>query len=132
MSLSSSEAEYIAISEDVKEVMFVIQLLESMKILVEYPVIVRVDNIGAIFMESNIMTGSCTEHMGIRYKCINEYVEDGIIKIIFVKSSDNESGILTKNLSAELCEKHLRVRNFEMFLTSKFLKLKGRVIGMMF
>ena len=30
--------------------MFVIQLLGSMKILVKYPVMVRVDNLGTIFM----------------------------------------------------------------------------------
>ena len=78
------------------------------KILVKYPVMVRVDNIGAIFMANNIMTTSHTKHMDTRYKYVNEYVEDGIVKIIFVKSADNESDILTKNLSAELHEKHAR------------------------
>ena len=39
---------------------------------------------------------------------MNEYVEDGIVKIIFFKSADNDSNILTKNLSAALHEKHTR------------------------
>ena len=39
---------------------------------------------------------------------MNEYVEDGIVEIISVKSADNESDILTKNLSAELHEKHTK------------------------
>ena len=63
--------------------MFVVQLLESMQIAVKYPVMVRVDNVGAIFMASNIMTTSCTNHVDIGYKYVNEYV-DGIVKIIFV------------------------------------------------
>ena len=83
-------------------VMVVIQLMGSMKILVEYPVMVRVDNVDAIFMASNITTISCTKHMDIRYKYVNECVEQGIVQIIFVKSADNDSNILTKNLSAEL------------------------------
>ena len=95
-------------SEAVNEVMFVAQLLESMQIMVKYPVMVRVDNVGAIFMASNIMTTSHTKHVDIQYKYVNEYVEDGIVKIIFVKSADNDSDILTKNLSAELHEKHPR------------------------
>ena len=33
---------------------------------------------------------------------MNEYVKDGVVKIVFVKSADNDSDILTKNLSAEL------------------------------
>ena len=107
VSLSSSEVEYIDLSEAVKEVMFVVQLLESMQIVVKYPVTVKVDKVGAIFMASNIMTTSHTKHMDIWYKYVNEYVEDGIVKIIFVKSADNDSNILTKNLSAEFHEKNL-------------------------
>ena len=38
MMLSSSEAEWVALSEDAKEVMFMIQLLGSMKISVKLPV----------------------------------------------------------------------------------------------
>ena len=44
MTLASSEAEYI--SEAVKEVMFVSQLLGSMKISVKLPIMVRADNVG--------------------------------------------------------------------------------------
>ena len=46
--------------------------------------------------------------MDIRYKYVNKYVEDRVVKIIYVKSADNSSDILTKNLSAELHEKPLR------------------------
>ena len=56
----------------------------------------RVDNIGAIFMASNITTTNCTKHVDIRYKYVNEFVEDEIVKIVFVKSADNGSNILTK------------------------------------
>ena len=41
-------------SKAVKDVMFVAQLLESMKIVVKYPVMVSVDNVGAIFMANSI------------------------------------------------------------------------------
>ena len=58
VSLSGSEVEYIALSEVFKEGMFMIQLLGSMKILVKYPFMVRVDNIGAIFVASNNTTTS--------------------------------------------------------------------------
>ena len=76
-----------------------------MKIIVKYPVMVRVDNIGAIFMTSNIMTMCHTKHVDIMYKYVNEYVEAGVVKIAFVKSADNDINILTKKLSAELHKK---------------------------
>ena len=85
--------------------MFVVQPLGSMKILVKYPVMVKVDNVAAIVMASNITTTCHTKHVDIRYKFVNEYFEDGVVKIIFVKSADNGSNILTKNLSADIREK---------------------------
>ena len=69
---------------------------------------VRVDNIGAIFIPSNITTTLCTEHVDIRYEYVNEHVHDELFKIIFVKSANNGSDILTNNLSVELHVKHLR------------------------
>ena len=85
-----------------------VQLMGNMKIVIKYPVTVRVDNIGAIFMASNITTTWHSKHVDIRYKYVNEYVDNGVVKIVFVKSAENDSNFLTKYLSAELHEKHLR------------------------
>ena len=106
VTLSSTEAEWIALSEAVKEVMFVVQLLDSMRIKYHLPVTVRVDNIGAIFMSKNINTSSRTKHVDVRTKYVNEFCENGIIKIIFISSSENISDIMSKNLSADLNAKH--------------------------
>ena len=43
---------------------------------------------------------SFTKHFDIKYKYVNEYVEDGIVKSIFVKSAENDSNILKINVSA--------------------------------
>ena len=101
MTLSISEAEWIALSKAVKEIIFMMQLLESMEIKVKLPIIVRVDNIGAIFMSKNITTTSRSKHVDVRTKYINKDVEDGVLKIIFVRSEDNNSDIMTKNLSGD-------------------------------
>ena len=66
----------------------------------EYPIIVRVDNVGAIFLAQNHTTGQRTKHIDIGYHYIREYIEDGIVKIIFVKSEDNLADILLR-----MCEK---------------------------
>ena len=63
------------------------------------------DNIGAIFMASNISTTYHTKHVDIRYKYVNEYVEDGVVQMTFVRSSENDSSMFTKNLIAEFHEK---------------------------
>ena len=45
MTLSSSEAKWVVLSEAVKEIMFVVKLLQSMKISVKIPITVIVENI---------------------------------------------------------------------------------------
>ena len=85
--------------------MLMIQLVLTMKISVKLPVMVRVDNMGSTFMSGNINVMSHINHVGIRYKYMNEYFEGGMVTIIFVNSDENDSSILTKNLDGELHEK---------------------------
>jgi hypothetical protein len=107
VTLSSSEAEYVAMSEAVKEIRFVYYLLESLGISVKLPIIVRIDNIGAIFMAENASSGVRTRHIDTRYHFIREHIEDGFIQIVFVGTSDNDADIFTKNVSKETYEKHI-------------------------
>lgn len=105
---SSNKAEWFALSEAVKEIVFVLQLLESINIKVKLPVIVRIDNVSAIFMSKNITTTSPSKHIDICTKYVNEYVEDGVLKlkIIFIKSQDNDSDIMTKTLIGEFYDRY--------------------------
>ena len=106
VTLSSSEAEYVALSEAVKDIKFVFQLLMCLGIKVELPIIVQVDNVGAIFMSENVSTTGRTKHVDIRYHFVREYIEDGFIKIIFVKTAENDADIFTKNVDAETFKRH--------------------------
>ena len=48
--LTSCEAQYITMSEAVKEIKFIYYLLKGMGVEVKLPIIVRSDNMGAILM----------------------------------------------------------------------------------
>jgi len=106
VTLSSSEAEYVALSEAAKEIKFVYQLLTGMGMKVKLPIVVHVDNLGAIFMSENVSVSQRTKHVDIRYRFIQEFVLDGFIKVIFVKTENNDSDIFTKNLGGDLHERH--------------------------
>ena len=47
-----------------------------------------------------------SKHIDVRYHFVREYVHDGFIQIIFVRTRDNDADIFTKNLSGELHERH--------------------------
>ena len=42
------------------------------------------------------------------YHLIHEYVEDGLVKIEFVKSEENNTDLFMKNLLGNLFEKHAK------------------------
>jgi hypothetical protein len=106
VALSSSEAKFYALSEATKEIKFIVQVLISMGIPVKLPVIVRVDNVGAIFMSKNVSTSSRTKRVDTRYHFLREFIEEGFVKIIFVRSEDNVSDPFTKNTPSSIYEKH--------------------------
>jgi glycerol-3-phosphate dehydrogenase len=82
VSLSSSEADYYAMAEAVKDVKFVVHLLQTIGIKVEMPITIKVDNISAIFMAENMNTNSRTKHIDMRFHFVHEYIEEGGIKIV--------------------------------------------------
>ena len=106
--LSTTEAEYMVLSEVVKELKFIVQLLQTMNIEVKLPITVYVDNVGAIWLCNNRTTSNRTKHIDIRTSFVQEYQEDGKIIIKFVKSEDNEADIFTKNTTNVIFQNHQR------------------------
>jgi hypothetical protein len=104
---SSSKAEYVAISEAVKEIKFIYYLLREIEVEVNLPITVKTDNVGAMFMAQNALSGVRTRHIDTRYHFVRENLEEGIINIDFVKSIKNDSDIFTKNVSHEIYDKHM-------------------------
>lgn len=112
--LSSTEAEYIALSELCCEILFIRQVLEFLGVEVDYPIVVNCDNIGAIFLAHNAKVSSRTKHIDLKTHFVREYIEEGIIKVVFVRSEENDSDIWTKNTSEAVFTKH----------TDKFMEKK--------
>ena len=104
--LSTTEAEYMALSEVVKELKFIVQLLQTMNIEVKLPITVYVDKVGAIWLSNNRTTSDRTKHTDIKTSFVKEYQEDGKIIIKFVKSEGNEADIFTKNTTNVIFQKH--------------------------
>jgi hypothetical protein len=107
VTLSSSEAEYVAVSEVCAEVMFVKQIMEFLNIKLELPIKILMDNIGAMFLTENQSVSQRTRHIDVRYHFIRDYVEDGVVQVIFVRSEHNDADVFTKNLGTETFQRHV-------------------------
>ena len=103
---STTESEYVSLSELSGEILFLTRIVKFMGVEVEYPIVVEVDNAGAIFLANNKALGQRTKHIDTHYHFTREYVEDGIIKIRYVRTDDNTSDVMTKNTALKTFWKH--------------------------
>jgi hypothetical protein len=71
---SSTESEYFAISEVAKANLFCKQLLDTIGIQVEIPIIGRVDNVGAILLGNNFSVSQRTKHIDICAHSVRENI----------------------------------------------------------
>ena len=63
--LSTTEAEYVGVSEVVKEIKFLYQLLMSMGVKVPLPIKIQVDNMGTIWLANNSGVSEQTKNVDI-------------------------------------------------------------------
>ena len=108
VTLSSTEAEYVAISELSTEILFIAGVMKFLGMEITYPIEINVDNISTIYLSKNATTGNCTKHVDTRYQFVWEYIKKGIVKIVFVCSEDNKADLMTKNLGKGLYAKHTK------------------------
>ena len=91
MTLLLTEAEYVAILELCAELLFMRMILTCFGNKINYQIIVLFDNIRAIFLAHNTKTSHRTKHIDTRYHFVREYVEDNMLKIVYVKSAENQA-----------------------------------------
>ena len=78
-----------------------------MGLKVKLPIICRVDNIGAIFIADNATANPKSKHIDTRAKYVSQYITDGFLKVMFVKTQENSADIFTKNVSGDILNKHV-------------------------
>jgi len=105
VALSSSEAEYQALSECVQEAMFTKNLVHELTGRDEMAIIYE-DNLGAIFLVKNSQVSSRTKHIDVRHHCMRELQTNKKIDVRFKRSENNSSDIMTKNTTRDIHEKH--------------------------
>jgi hypothetical protein len=106
VSLSRSEAEYYELLEAAKEIKFVVQVLEPIGLDLKKPIVVHIDNVGAIFIAESPSATKHTRHIDACYHFIREYIIDGKITIIFVTSQENKADMFTKNATSDVFDCH--------------------------
>jgi len=97
---STMEAEYIALSATTKEAIWLKMFIEELKLSewIKSPYTIYCDNKASINFATNRIEKSKTKHIAISYHNMREAIEEGLIILTYVPSTENQADILTKKL----------------------------------
>ncbi len=107
MTLLVTEAELAAATQCAQDMLFAMSVVELMGIKVKKPMILEIDNKGAVDLTHSWSVGSRTRHVEVRQYFLRDLKEDGIIWSKWIPGDSNPSDLFTKNLGGPLFEKHL-------------------------
>jgi hypothetical protein len=98
VALSSSEAEYMALSAAAQEAIALRALCSEFDISTSQPIKIWEDNNGAIAMSKNPINYEKTKHIHIRYHFVRECVYSGYISVCYLNTKNMLADALTKAL----------------------------------
>ena len=101
IALSSTEAEYMALSDAMKKVMWQRALTKELGYPIDQPTPIAADNQGSIFLAVNPVHDRRTKHIDIRYHFMCELLEERHAELLFVRTTNQLADILTKVLPAK-------------------------------
>ncbi|GJW81925.1 copia LTR rider [Tanacetum coccineum] len=119
VALSTTEAEYMALTKAVKEAIWLRGLLKELGVELNR-VVVNCDNQGAIHLSQNHVFHERTKHINVRYHFIRKVLEAKMIKVLKVGTEYNAADALTKVRRSIWLDHWLRI-----FSTGMCCKLEG-------
>ena len=98
ISLSTTEAEYIALTHAVKEAIWLRNLISELFSPITTPIAILADNQSAIALAKDNRFHAWTKHFDIRYHFIHYVIEEGKICLTYCPTEEMMADIFTKAL----------------------------------
>ena len=111
VALSSTEAEYIAMSWAAQEGTYLRQLLVDLGqgTATAGPTKLAGDNQGSLFLARNTALSKRSKHIDVRHHYIRQCVEGGLVRLEYIPTADLVADVLTKPLPVPSFVKHRAV-----------------------
>ena len=103
---STTEAEYMAASYCVSEVVFLRGILEDFTYVQGGPTVLHEDNQGAVCLAKNEVNHSRAKHINVRYHQLRSLIADKVVEVRYCRTDENVADVMTKILPRVVFEKH--------------------------
>jgi hypothetical protein len=105
VALSSTEAEYYALSEAMKETIWIRHLMEEIDLTLNDPTIVHQDNMSTIAIAVNPIQHQRVKHMDIKVHFLRDHLHKKDAVLMYCPTEDMVADILTKALPTKAHQK---------------------------
>jgi hypothetical protein len=99
ISLSTTEAEYIAVATSCTQVLWMIQTLADLEVKYDASIPIHCDNTSAISVSKNPVFHSKNKNIPIKYHFLREQVTNIVVYLHYIPSKDHIVDIFTKLLA---------------------------------
>ncbi|KAH9113904.1 hypothetical protein AeMF1_011978 [Aphanomyces euteiches] len=96
VALSTCEAEYVALAELAKEVVWLRGLLEDLSMRQDHATLTWCDNKAAISTAENVGVASRSKHIDVRHHFIRQLIQAAVLDLRHVGTADQLADVLTK------------------------------------
>jgi hypothetical protein len=103
---SSTEAEFMAACNAGKQILYFRSILQDLQIPQHNATILYENNMGALLMANTQQPTRRTHHMDIKTFALIDWVEQDLILLKSIKTSDNAADAMTKSLGRQLFHRH--------------------------
>jgi hypothetical protein len=113
VALSTTEAEYMAVSAASREAVWLRQLLGELGCFQERPTVLFNDNQGCIKLSKNPVFHTNSKHIDVQHHYVRELQEAGAIELQYCASEEMVADVLTKALARDAhvkCSRNLGVK----------------------
>ena len=114
---STTEAEYIALSQATQEAVWLRRLLLDLGCSTDLPTSIHEDNQGAIELSKNPKFHNRTKHTDVAYHFVRERISSKELLVTYCPSSEKQADIMTKGLTTVSFQKFRSLLNVHDVLT---------------
>lgn len=100
VALSSTEAEYLGLTDTAKEALYLIQFMKELGFGIRTPIILFNDNQGAAHLSKNPVHHARSKHIDIRRHFIRNAITEGTIDIRYLPTERMPADMLTEALGS--------------------------------
>lgn len=108
--LSTTEAEYMAMTEAVKEAIWLRGIISDFG-LIQGSVTINCDSQSALHLAKHMVFHERCKHIDVRHHFVRDIVNKGLVKVIKVSTEDNAADMLTKTLPVAKFKYYLQLVN---------------------